>query len=179
MTSQNNHSPQSGIVGVGDDIYFYRATGEYSFLSNLYRCGVRFEGQVFRSAEDAYQFGKPKDPEVALWLIKAPKPHLCAAAAHALFAFDISPDWQQKKVTRMARVIDAKFTSEDLAEKLIATWPRMLIEKSNTDAFWGIGKKGTGQNMLGILLMATRERLHREKIENQSRVEFIQGVHSP
>lgn len=146
----------------GDDIRFYRATGEYGFLSNLYRHSFEFEGRIWRSAEDAYQFGKPRDPIVAEWLITAPKPHLCAAAAHALFAFDISPNWQTRKVTRMAQVIDAKFTSEVLAEKLLKTDQRMLIEESKTDAFWGTGKKGNGRNMLGILLMATRERLHRE-----------------
>ena len=145
----------------GDDIRFYRATGEYGFLSNLYRYSFEFEGRMWRSAEDAYQFGKPRDPAVAEWLITAPKPHLCAAAAHALFAFDIYPDWQTKKVTRMAKVIDAKFTSDVLAEKLLFTGDRMLIEESKTDAFWGTGKKGNGRNMLGILLMATRDQLRR------------------
>jgi len=144
-----------------DDIRFYRATGEYGFLSNLYRHSFEFEGRIWRSAEDAYQFGKPKDLTVAEWIVSAPKPHLCAAAAHALLSFDIAPDWQKKKVTRMAQVIDAKFCPNGaLTEKLLATWPRVLIEESNTDAFWGIGKKGNGRNMLGILLMATREQLH-------------------
>lgn len=145
------------------DIEFYRASGEFGYLSNLYRIPVIFEGRQFRSSEDAYQFGKPRDPAVAEWLISAPKPHLCAAAAHSLFVFDIREDWTRIKVTRMARVIDAKFRQNpEIAEKLMSTWPRGLTEISKTDAFWGTGKKGDGRNMLGILLMATRNELRRE-----------------
>ena len=151
----------------GDDIRFYRSTGEYGYLSNLYKVPVTFEDRTFRCSEDAYQFGKPKDPAVAEWIISAPKPHLCAAAAHALLGFDIVPEWSTKKVPRMARVIDAKFRqNRDLRKKLLETNPRSLIEESNTDAFWGIGKKGNGHNMLGILLMATRNELLREECNN-------------
>ena len=163
----------SGASGMNDDIRFYRASGEYGFLSNLYKHNFEFEGRTWRCAEDAYQFGKPKDQAVAEWIVSAPKPHLCAAAAHALIAFDIVSDWQQKKVTRMANVIDAKFSwkssepiyyENPLAEKLLFTYPRTLIEESSTDSFWGIGKKGNGKNMLGILLMATREKIHAKSI---------------
>jgi ribA/ribD-fused uncharacterized protein len=145
-----------------DEIAFYRASGEFGFLSNLYKNPLEFEGRVFRCAEEAYQFGKAKDPEVAEWIISAPKPHLCAAAAHALFVFDIIPGWNDKKIVRMAYVIDKKFEDPYLKQKLLDTGYRQLTELSKTDAFWGIGKKGTGQNYLGILLMATRNRLQRE-----------------
>lgn len=140
------------------EIRFYRATGENGFLSNLYKRQVSFENRIFDHAEAAYQFGKPKDPAVAEWIVSAPKPHLCAAAAHALLAFDIRPDWQHIKVMRMKEVLRAKFTQHpDLMEKLRETWPSPLIEESNTDPFWGIGKKGNGQNMLGKLLMEVRD----------------------
>jgi ribA/ribD-fused uncharacterized protein len=121
---------------------------------------VVFEGKIFRSSEDAYQFGKPRKPAVAEWLVSAPSPHLCAAAAHALFAFDIVPGWSSLKVCRMQRVVEAKFLQNtDLREMLLETAPHKLIENSKTDPFWGIGKKGDGKNMLGVILMETRERL--------------------
>ncbi|HAY22248.1 MAG TPA: DUF1768 domain-containing protein [Desulfobacterales bacterium] len=140
-----------------DEIRFYRATGQYGFLSNLYPAEIVFEGRKFRSSEDAYQYGKPKSPEVAEWLVLAPKPHLCAAAAHALFVFDIRPEWNSIKIERMRAVLLAKFTQhESLRLKLLETGDAQLIEASNTDAFWGIGKKGNGKNMLGVLLMDIR-----------------------
>lgn len=148
---------------ITDKIRFYRASGEFGFLSNLYKSPIEFEGRTFRCAEEAYQYGKPNDPAVAEWIVSAPKPHLCAAAAHSLFVFDITPGWSDKKVPRMARVIDKKFTDPELGHKLLQTWPALLTEESNSDAFWGIGKKGNGRNMLGILLVATRERLHRQQ----------------
>lgn len=69
------------------EIKFYRATGEWGFLSNLYKRAIVPEEDTFRGAEDAYQFGKPKDRAIADWIVSAPKPHLCAAASHALLSF--------------------------------------------------------------------------------------------
>jgi hypothetical protein len=139
------------------EIRFYRSTGEYGFLSNLFKRQIVFEGREFSCSEEAYQYGKPKDKAVAEWLVKAPKPHLCAAAAHSLFVFDIKEDWNDVKVDRMRQVLRAKFSQhKDLADKLRATGDAILIEESNIDAFWGIGKKGNGKNMLGVLLMELR-----------------------
>ena len=142
------------------EIKFYSSSGEHGFLSNLFRAPVEFEGRKFRSSEEAYQFGKPKDPAVAEWLVSAPKQHLCAIAAHSLLAFDMREDWNSIKVDRMRRVIEAKFTQNpELKELLLKTGNAVLVEESKTDAFWGIGKKGNGKNMLGTLLMELRAKL--------------------
>lgn len=148
---------------VSNTIKFYRATGEYGFLSNLYKRRIVFEDKEFTCAEAAYQFGKPKDRAVAEWLISAPKPHLCAVAAHALLAFDIRPDWNDIKVDRMRAVLEAKFTQHaDLKVVLMGTGDATIIEDSQTDSFWGAGKNGTGQNMLGQLLMELRQKFWKE-----------------
>jgi len=150
---------------VGEEVRFYRATGAYGFLSNLYRHALYFDGHLFEAAEYAYQFGKPRDPKVARWLSLAPRPHLCAAAAHALFVFDVREDWNQIKVERMRKVLAQKFPPvcyPGLCELLLATGDACLVEDSKTDAFWGIGKKGNGKNMLGVLLMERRAQLTSE-----------------
>lgn len=106
----------------GNEVRFYQATGEYGFLSNLFLRNISFEGKTFRSSEDAYQYGKPKDRAVAEWLIAAPNPRLGALAAHALLHYDIRSDWDDIKVKRMRDVLKTKFTTHpDLAQKLIAT----------------------------------------------------------
>lgn len=143
-------------------IGFYRASGEFGFLSNLYRRVMYFEERRFNCSEEAYQYGKPSDPVVAEWLVSAPKPHLVAAAAHALFVFDVRADWNATKVERMRRVLREKFKDPELRAKLLATRPHQLVEQSKIDAFWGIGKKGNGKNMLGVLLMETRDELAAE-----------------
>ena len=139
------------------EIHFYRATGPYGFLSNLYPCPVDFEGRRFRSAEDAYQYGKPCDPAIAAWLIVAPSPSLCAQAAHVLLRWQVRADWTAIKVERMRAVLRAKFQQHPtLREQLLATGDALLIEASTIDAFWGVGKRGQGKNMLGQFLMAVR-----------------------
>jgi len=143
-----------------EEIRFYRASGKYGFLSNLFKRQILFESRFFTCAETAYQFGKPVKLEVAEWLVSAPSPHLCAAAAHALFSFDISPDWTKIKVGRMRNVLREKFYQhQDLKEMLLATGTATLIEDSKTDAFWGIGKKGEGKSTLGVLLMEIRQEI--------------------
>jgi hypothetical protein len=153
ITGHNGQCPKCKA----DITCFYRAAGAYGFLSNLFPCHVTFESRVFRSSEDAYQFGKAKDPAVAEWLISAPKPHLCAMAAHTLTLYDVRPDWDGIKVDRMRAVVRAKFSEHpDLAAKLHATGKAILVEASQSDAFWRVGKSGKGVNVLGKLLMEVR-----------------------
>jgi ribA/ribD-fused uncharacterized protein len=158
------------------EICFYRASGPFGFLSNLYRLEapiwipdefdekgnlVRKEA-LFGTSEAAYQYGKPRKQEVADWIVSAPAPHLCAAAAHALLVFDVRPNWNQIKVDRMKFVLQLKFdrtNHQQLCQALLETGDAVLIEASSTDAFWGTGKHGTGKNMLGKLLMEVREDL--------------------
>jgi ribA/ribD-fused uncharacterized protein len=141
-------------------IRFYRAIGPWGFLSNLFPCEIVFEGRAFRSPEDAYQYSKPRDAAVAQWLVSSPSPRLTALAAHALFWYDVSPEWNAVKVARMRAVLCAKFAQYPaLAERLIATGDAVLVENSKTDAFWGVGKNGNGKNRLGELLMEIREEL--------------------
>lgn len=143
-----------------NEIRFYRSNGQHGFLSNLFKRTMFFEERFFSCSEEAYQYGKPKDKAVAEWLILAPRPHLCAAAAHSLLAFDIVPNWNEIKVDRMRKVLKAKFTQHrDFALLLKETGDAILVEESNTDAFWGIGKKGNGKNMLGVLLMELRQEI--------------------
>ncbi|WP_371801801.1 NADAR family protein [Candidatus Lokiarchaeum ossiferum] len=141
-------------------IFFYRASGKYGFLSNLYKAEIFFDGRNFPTSEHAYQFGKFLEPETAEWVMKAPKPHLVAIVSHGLFAWDIVPKWNLLKVKRMEEVIQAKFLQHPkLAKKLFQTGNAELIEKSKMDNFWGNGKKGNGKNMLGKLLMKIREEI--------------------
>jgi ribA/ribD-fused uncharacterized protein len=145
-----------------NEIRLYRANGELGFLSNLFPSKIEFEGRTFRNAEEAYQYGKPLDKKVKDWIVSAPKPHLTAMAAHSLLYYDIVPWWNEIKVDRMKKILRIKFADKIRAEQLLDTLNATLIEDSKTDNFWGIGKKGTGKNMLGVLLMEVREELRKE-----------------
>ena len=126
--------------------------------------GVR-KAPHFQTSEAAYQYGKPRKQEVADWIASAPAPHLCAAAAHALFVFDVRPNWNQIKIARMRWVLRLKFDRTErysLWRSLVDTGDAALIEASSMDAFWGAGKKGNGKNMLGRLLMEVRGELQHD-----------------
>jgi len=139
-------------------IRFYKANGTFGFLSNLYKRAITLGGREFPTAEHAYQYGKFADQGAAEWAMQAPSAHLVAIVAHGLFAWDIVEGWASIKVDRMRRVLLAKFSQHpDLKKRLLDTGNMHLVEDSKVDAFWGIGKKENGQNMLGKLLMETRK----------------------
>tara|TARA_Y100000034_G_C6567824_1_gene245972 strand:- start:117 stop:422 length:306 start_codon:yes stop_codon:yes gene_type:complete len=69
-------------------------------------------------------------------------------------------DWHEVRLSIMKEIVHAKFTqNEDLRERLLDTGDNELIE-GNTwgDSFWGVCR-GKGQNHLGNILMAIREKL--------------------
>jgi len=130
-------------------------------------------GRLFRkeasfwTSEAAYQYGKPRKQEVADWIVSAPAPHLCAAAAHGLFVYDVRPDWGRIKIDRMRAVLRLKFTRSahpGLYTSLLDTGDAVLVEASRADAFGGAGKTGNGKNTLGWLLMELRDELRRREM---------------
>jgi ribA/ribD-fused uncharacterized protein len=155
-----------------DEIRFYRSNEKpYGVFSNLYRRPMAFAGRTFASAEHAYQYGKPRKPEVRDWLMAAPSPSLLAMAAHGLNSWDVAPGWSAGRYARMAAVVEAKFRQHpDLAEVLVGTGTARLVESASVDnevnRRWGCVLKGgewVGQNWLGEILAGVRARLMKER----------------
>ena len=72
----------------------------------------------------------------------------------------LRPDWEDVKINEMRNIVRAKFSQNpELAEKLIQTGDAHL-EEGNTwgDRTWGT-VNGSGQNLLGKILMEIRETL--------------------
>ncbi len=143
------------------EIRFYRANEKpYGVFSNLFPRGITFEGEVFATAEHAYQAGKARKKQVKDWILSAPSPGLVAMAAHGLYTWDIVPDWSKIKYERMRAVLRAKFTQHaDLREVLLSTGTARLVEAGTVanvvNRTWG-EVNGKGKNMLGIMLMELR-----------------------
>jgi ribA/ribD-fused uncharacterized protein len=146
------------------EVRFYRSSERpYGAFSNLYRRPMTFEGRDFMTSEHAYQYGKPRKPEVRDWLMAAPSPSLLAMAAHGLYAWDVAPGWSRGRYDRMHRVVRAKFGQHpDLAALLLGTGTARIVECGTADNAvnrrWGeVG--GVGTNWLGLILMAVRDEL--------------------
>ena len=116
---QPTSRPEKGEE-VSNEIRFYRANEKpFGVFSNLFQRSITFEGEVFATAEHAYQAGKARKKQVRDWILSAPTPGLVAMAAHGLYTWDIVPDWSKIKFDRMRAVLRAKFSQHaDLREIL-------------------------------------------------------------
>ena len=75
-------------------------------------------------------------------------------------------DWSQVRRVVMTRAIYTRcHTHKELAEALLATGERKLIESSQYDYFWGCGRDRRGENAFGKILMNVRDKLRAELSE--------------
>nr|CCC91581.1 conserved hypothetical protein [Trypanosoma congolense IL3000] len=72
-------------------------------------------------------------------------------------------DWDQLKVDVMLLGNYMKFKqNDDARELLLGTGTALIVDHTSEDDFWGDAGDGTGHNLLGVILMAVRDRLLRE-----------------
>jgi len=133
--------------------------GEYRFLSNFWICsrGIKFEGDLYRSVEHAYQAAKTRVPE------ERQKIRACStsgAAKKAGYRVTLRDDWEDVKLRIMHKLVFAKFYGDERLEKrLLETGKHNLVEGNWWgDTYWGVCQ-GKGENHLGKILMEARKRL--------------------
>lgn len=130
--------------------------GEYRFLSNFWPCQIEFQGLVFPSVEHAYVASKTENASKRRMVAALPS---AGDAKRYGRSFKLRDDWEDVKLGLMLDFLRKKFHTEYLADKLVATAPRILIEGNRWgDTFWGMCN-GVGQNNLGKLLMQVRDEL--------------------
>lgn len=139
------------------DMAIEKFSGKYEFLSNMYPIILEVDGELYPSAEHAFQAMKSLDKNERISI------SVCRSAKEAKQAgrlVDLRPDWEDVKVDMMYKVLKAKFSDPELAQKLRDTEGNTLVEYNTWgDDFWGVNTKGQGRNMLGQLLMKVREEL--------------------
>ena len=130
--------------------------GEYAFLSNFYPTVLYLNGEMYPSAEHAFQAAKSLDKDIRLSISVCRSPKEAKEAGRLV---SLRPDWEDVKVDIMYNILKSKFENLELSQKLKNTKDEELIE-GNTwgDKFWGVCK-GEGKNTLGILLMKVRDEL--------------------
>ena len=156
------------------EIKFFYEWEEYGCFSNYARVGFELDGAWWPSSEHYYHLQKfkytPDTPEQSDALHDLRKA-ICQAAtpgdAQILARNNktlIRRDWEQVKDDVMRRAVLRKFECNPaLAAFLLDTGNATLIENSPYDAHFGVGRDGSGLNMLGKILMETRATL-RESI---------------
>jgi len=79
----------------------------------------------------------------------------------------------------MKDALNAKFTQHDALKRLLlGTGNRQLVEHTSNDDYWGDGGDGSGQNLLGKLLMELRDQL-REPVKQMPMQPMIQPIYQP
>ena len=142
-----------------EEIRFYYEYETHGELSNYYPSTIALKDKLWKTVEHYYQAqkfaGLPHEE-----LIRCSDTPDDAKRMGNDTNLPIRSDWEEVKADVMRTALRAKFTqNEHLREKLIATGDAVLIENSQKDYYWGIGKDDTGINMLGNLLMELREEL--------------------
>ena len=143
--------------------------GDYSFLSNFARVNVKFEGDDYPSVEHAFAAAKTTDPEIRKKIRDIRSPGEAKKFGKTV---KLRPDWETVKVGIMRSLIRNKFSHEDMADELMMTGGRELIEENTWgDKFWGVSK-GEGENQLGELLMDIRDEKLNEQHPSRPGTEF-------
>lgn len=139
---------------------FYDPTNpDTGFLSNFFRASFDLDGHTWPTVEHYYQAQKFADDGYAERIRLAVSPRQAKTFGQAP-DLPLREDWETHRMTVMLSALAAKFTqNEAVRDRLLATGDAILAEASPTDAFWGDGADGQGENRLGYLLTTLRNHL--------------------
>lgn len=138
-------------------ISFYVPNDEYGFLCNFSAHGFTLDDRYWPTVEHYFQSQKfaGTEHEERIRVSRTPKE---AKALGQTRKLQLRSDWEDVKVDLMRSALLAKFTTHtDLHDALLDTGNEEIVENAPTDYFWGCGQLGGGKNMLGKLLMETRQ----------------------
>ena len=150
-----------------DVINFYSVSGEFGCFSNFAPYPVQMAGQVWPTSEHYFQAQKFQEVEHQEKIRQTRSPMIAARMGRDRKK-PLRGDWESVKVGIMRDVVRAKFTQhDDLRKILLSTGNAQLVEHTKNDSYWGDGGDGSGQNVLGRILMEVREEL-RGAADNES-----------
>lgn len=143
------------------------------YLSNFHECSIKLEPKEFNSSEQLFMYVKAlyfNDDETAEEILKTSEPQEAKKLGRQVKNFN-TEFWNNYCYEAMFKVNLAKFDQNpELAEKLIATYPKILVEANEHDCIWGVGlsednplildeSNWKGSNLLGKALMDVRKEL--------------------
>lgn len=131
-------------------------SGQHRWLSNFWPAEVEYSGVMYPTVEHAYVAAKTINPIQRLMVSECKTP---GKAKRLGRDFDLRPQWDTLKYGIMEYLINQKFSTPELRERLVATGDQPIIE-GNTwgDTYWGVCE-GQGQNNLGKIIMNVRKSL--------------------
>jgi ribA/ribD-fused uncharacterized protein len=162
-------------------IYFYDKTQPYYWMTNFFDAPIKVDGFDWPTTEQYYQAGKFTDNSLRSWGSWAF--YIANESKDVKQKAQVRADWfqviprlgMQRNINRMLVALRAKFAhGSKLGNDLLATYPKVLVEDSPYDGYFGAGDEkkkiaqGTGQNLLGRMLMHVRKELYRKSQNMQN-----------
>ena len=128
---------------------------EFRFLSNFWPCEVTFDGVTYPSIEHAYQAAKTLD------LDAREKIRILDTAGKAKRVgkqVNLRSDWEEIRLGVMKDLVNQKFKKQNFLDELCKIKGKIAEGNNWGDTYWGVDKKGKGQNNLGKILMEIRDK---------------------
>lgn len=179
--TQTDHGTLARIAQRDHFVSFYDSSNSLTyFLGNFYPCRIALYGQTFACSEAAFQAAKFSHSPQLMAQFSSLGGDAAWRRAGELRA-QIRSDWMQVRDSIMDEVLEAKFRQNpQLSQALLATGRAYLVEHNNRkgkDTHWSDDHDGSGENMLGKLLMGVRHRLGGEPAASppQQYREFIRS----
>lgn len=142
-----------------DDAVLFSRFDEDDVLSTVSPHSFLLDDKRWLTAEHYYQSTKMRNVDYAA---------LIAAEESAMKAYKLGNAWLHRKrkdfrlvrPVLMTRALYSKARQHpEVAERLLETEDRLLVETSQYDLFWGVGRDQRGQNQLGKIWMEIRKKL--------------------
>ena len=139
-----------------DKIFFYKVAEQYGEFSNFAPYGFYIDNKYWKTAEHYFQAKKFLVPELQENIRNIVSP-MKAALEGRNRNNPLRADLELVKDDIMRLAVLEKFKQNpEIAKLLISTGEKLIFEHTSNDFYWGDGL-GRGKNMLGIILMETRE----------------------
>jgi len=144
-----------------DVVNFYRVSEQFGCFSNFAPYPVCMDGKLWPTSEHYFQAQKFDEVGHQEKIRQAKSPMIAARMGRDRKK-PLRRDWESVKVAVMREVVRAKFNQHDDIRRIsLSTGGAMIVEHTENDSYWGDGGDGSGQNMLGRILMEIREELKR------------------
>ncbi|KAG0216489.1 hypothetical protein BGX28_000003 [Mortierella sp. GBA30] len=145
-----------------DTINFYRQGDKYGEFSNFYFAPIVMDGKTWPTTEHYFQaqkFVHLEGQEYAEMIRMTDNPGNAAKMGRNR-SWPLRTDWEIVKDDIMRTCVLQKFVQHpELTKVLLETGDRYLVEHTKNDRYWADGGDGKGKNMLGIILMETRDKI--------------------
>ena len=145
-----------------EKIQFYSVGDDYGEFANFAPYPITVDGKRWPTSEHYFQAAKFRDPKDRDAIRKVNSP-MQAARMGRDRKRKLRRDWESAKVDVMRKAVLEKFRQHPgLRDLLLSTGDAELVEHTSNDGYWGDGGDGSGRNMLGRILMETRDKLKKE-----------------